>query len=113
MNKKYFTYTEYGCHPEEGYYCNCVVRYAMPGDEEYDGYNMVGRGGDEGFDMFISNNLEDAIINAHFNPEFIQFELTQDDMKLKDEILSKYAWDREKGLVKIKIDINALFKKFM
>ena len=62
---------------------------------------MVGRGGDEGFDMFISNSLEDAIVNAHFNPEFIQFELTNDDdMKLKDEILSKYIWDKEKGLVK-------------
>ena len=102
MAKKYFTYTEYGYHPEEGYYCNCIVRYAMPGDEEYDDYNMVGRGGNEGFDMFISNNLEDAIVNAHFNPDAIQFELTNDDMKLKDSILSKYRWDKEKGLVKKK-----------
>ena len=102
MNKKkYFTYTEYGCHPEDnGYYCNCIVRYATPDDEEYDGYNMVGRGGDEGFDMFISDSLEDAIINSHFNPDAIQFELNDDDMKLKDQILSKYRWDREKGLVK-------------
>lgn len=101
MNKKYFTYTEYGCHSEEGYYCNCIVRYATPDDEEYDGFNMVGRGGDEGFDMFISNSLEDAIVNAHFNPDAIQFELTNDDMKLKDSILSKYRWDREKGLVRV------------
>ena len=101
MNKKYFTYTEYGCHPEEGYYCNCIVRYATSEDEEYDGFNMVGRGGNEGFDMFISNSLEDAIVNAHFNPDAIQFELTNGDMKLKDSILSKYMWDREKGLVKV------------
>lgn len=101
IDKKYFTYTEYGCHPEEGYYCNCIVRYATPDDEEYDGYNVVGRGGNEGFDMFISNTLEDAIVNAHFNPDAIQFELTNDDMKLKDKILSKYRWDKEKGLVKI------------
>ena len=101
MNKKYFTYTEYGYHSEEGYYCNCIVRYATPDDEEYDGYNMVGRGGNEGFDMFISNSLEDSIVNAHFNPDAIQFELTNDDMKLKDSILSKYRWDREKGLVRI------------
>ena len=74
MNKKkYFTYTEYGCHPEEGHYCNCTIRYATKDDEEYNGYNMVGRGGDEGFDMFISDNLEDAIINAHFNPNAIKF----------------------------------------
>ena len=100
MNKKkYITYAEYGYHPEEGHYCNCTIRYATPDDEEYDGYNMVGRGGDEGFDMFISNTLEDAIINSHFNPDAIQFKLTQDDMKLKDEILSKYVWDREKGLI--------------
>lgn len=101
MNKKYFTYTEYGCHQEEDYYCNCIIRYATKDDEEYDGYNIVGRGGDEGFDMFISDNLEGAIINAHFNPEFIQFKLTQEDMKLKDKILSKYVWDKEKGLIKI------------
>ena len=62
---------------------------------------MVGRGGNEGFDMFISNNLEDAIVNAHFNPDAIQFELSNDDMKLKDEVLSKYRWDREKGLIRV------------
>ena len=101
MSKKYFTYTEYGCHPEEGRYCNCTIRYATKDDEEYDGYNMVGRGGDEGFDMFISNNLEDAIINAHFNPQMIEFDLSDEDIKLKDQILTQYVWDKEKGLVKV------------
>ena len=101
INKKYFTYIEYGYHSEDnGYYCNCIIRYATPGDEEYDGYNMVGRGGNEGFNMFISNNLEDAIVNAHFNPDAIQFELTENNMLLKDEILSKYVWDKEKGLIR-------------
>lgn len=101
IENKYFTYTEYGCHPEEGYYCNCIIRCATPDDEEYDGYNVVGRGGDEGFDMFISNSLEDAIINAYFNPEFIQFDLNDEDMKLKDQILTQYMWDKEKGLVRV------------
>ena len=61
----------------------------------------IGRGGDEGVEIFLTDALEDAIINSHFNPDAIQFELTNDDdMKLKDEILSKYVWDKEKGLIK-------------
>lgn len=102
MDRKYFVYNEWGFHTEDnGYYSKCILRYATKDDEEYDGYNMIGRGGDEGVEIFITHNLEDAIMQSGYNPDFIQFELSNDDMKLKDEILSKYKWDKEKGLVKI------------
>lgn len=54
-----------------------------------------------GFDCFVRDSLEEAIVTAHFNPEAIKFSgLNEEELKQKDEILSRYTWSYEHGLQK-------------
>ncbi len=100
MNKRYFVNVMWGCSLD-GPYEKCDIGYANQEDEEHDGFNFVGKGGNEGQDFFIVDSLEDAIVNSHFNPYSIKFnELNEEDIILKDEILQKYEWDTYYGLVK-------------
>ena len=100
--KRYFVGTRWGCSMD-GPYESCSISYATKEDEEVDGWNFVCRGGNEGEDYFIANLLEEALVNSHFNPYFIKFyELDEEDLALKDEILKAYKWDKVKGLIKEK-----------
>lgn len=79
----------------------CSIFKAEPEYEDYDGSNMVSGGGRDGYSFDIYNSLEEAIINAHFNPEYIKFvDLSIEELNEKNKILSKYVWDKVKGLVK-------------
>ena len=100
FNKKYATCIKWG-HNEFGeYYDKCFISYSTPEVEKYDGFNMVGRGGDDGIEYTVSDTLEEALVTCNYNPNYITFDISEEDLKLKDQILKKYMWDKEKGLVK-------------
>lgn len=102
MKNKYVVYGEwhYAGDESEGFE-NCIIHPATKESEEYNGMNVIGRGGDEGFTFDIYETLEDAIKNSGFNPESIKFEnLSIQDLEMKDLILNKYNWNNETGLIK-------------
>ena len=99
-DKRYFVCYTWGCHTD-GPYETCEIGYVTKEDEEYDGFNFVGRGGDEGANCFIVDSLEKALVKSRFNPHFIRlYELDEEDLALTEEILKKYKWDDNYGLVK-------------
>ena len=102
--KRYFVCIEWGFYPDGDCYDNCFISYATPENEEYNGFNIIGHGGDEGLEYFIANTLEEVLIQCKYNPGYISFDLSDEDMKLKDQILNKYMWDKEKGLVKKEVN---------
>lgn len=78
-----------------------MIRPAGLEDEENDGVNYVRGAGRETFDFYIANDLEEAILSTHFNPEAIEFEnLSKDEAARKDEIIAKYGWDPVNGVYK-------------
>ena len=81
-------------------YERCIISPTRKSDIKYDGDNWVGRGGNEGMEIFISNSLEDAIKDSHFNPFAIKFErLKRRERKAKDTFLSRCTWTPEHGLI--------------
>lgn len=87
--------------PVEERYEKCMIRPADLEDEKHDGVNFVSGAGRETFDFYIANDLEEAILSTHFNPEAIEFEdLSDDETVRKDEIIAKYGWDPVKGVYK-------------
>lgn len=86
--------------PIEERYEKCVIRPTNPEDEVNDGINYVRGAGRETFDFYIVNDLEEAILSTHFNPEVIEFEnLSDDEMAQKDKIIAKYDWDPNEGII--------------
>lgn len=82
----------------------CVIRPSEPDDEDLDGFNYVGRGGEEGADIFISDTIKDAIVHSGFNPKYIHFDnLSEQDEKEKDKLIETLVWDSSEGF----IDVNS------
>lgn len=78
---------------------HCIVAPATPQDEEHDGDNCVGGRGADGFEFSVHNSLAEAILNAGYNPFKMTFEdLTEEETKEKDELLSKCTWTPEAGI---------------
>lgn len=74
----------------------CIIYLAKKEDECYDGQNMYSRLG--GFDFSIYDSLEEAILNSHYNPKYIEFkDLSDKELTEKDKILEKYIWTCENG----------------
>jgi len=78
----------------------CVITYTSADIEDYDGYNMIGHKGFEGCSIDIYPTLEEAIIKSHFNPQAIDFQLDEKDLIEAKDIISRYDWSYEKGLIK-------------
>ncbi len=98
--RKFAVWTSWGFNPEtKTYEEECFISPARRRDKKHDGFNYVGRGGNEGAQFFISASLEDAIKTSGFNPKAIQFEkLRKKEIKEKDDFLSRCSWLYEKGL---------------
>lgn len=78
---------------------HCIVAPATPQDEEHDGDNCVGGRGADGFEFSVHNSLAEAILNAGYNSFKMTFEdLTEEETKEKDELLSKCTWTPEAGI---------------
>ena len=78
----------------------CVIYPARRRDKKQDGFNFVGRGGNEGAQFFIVNSLEDAIKQSGYNPFAIKFlKLRKKERIEKDNSLSRCVWNYEKGLI--------------
>ena len=78
---------------------HCIVAPATPEDEEHDGDNCVGGRGADGFEFSVHNSLAEAILNTGYNPFKMTFEdLTEEETKEKDELLSKCTWTPESGI---------------
>lgn len=85
--------------PVEETFEKCMIRPATFEDDEYDGMNYVFGACKETFDFYIVDDLEEAILSTHFNPNTIEFVgLDRIDLVRKDEILSKYGWDPMNGV---------------
>jgi hypothetical protein len=104
MNKKnktlYGVFVEwyYGA-PEESYE-HCIISVVDESVLQQDGSNMIGHAGNEGYHFDVYDRLDEAIINANFNPTNIKFEKFSDELlKEAQTIISKYDWDYEKGLI--------------
>ena len=79
----------------------CTIYPATQEDEERDGDNCITGKGVDGYRFDIYSSLEDAILNAGFNPFHIQYEgLTEEETNDKDKMLSSYTWSYEHGLQK-------------
>lgn len=98
--RKFTVYIDWHYGAPQTSYERCIIAPMHKLDIQYDGYNWVGRGGNEGMEIFITNSLEDAIKNARFNPAAIKFEgLKRRERKIKDAFLSRCIWTPEQGLV--------------
>ena len=84
--QRHFTvYIDWHYGAPETTYERCIISPTKKLDIRYDGYNWVGRGGNEGMEIFISSSLENAIKDSHFNPFAIIFEgLKRREKKLKE-----------------------------
>lgn len=72
-------------------YDNCII-YPLTKDfpMEYDGFNVVGGAGYDGLEINIYNDLETAIRNSGFKPEYIKFKhLSISERILKNKIIKK------------------------
>lgn len=100
---KYAVYVEWNYAPtKEDSFERCCIYH--PNDEalQYDGDNMIGHHGNEGFNFDVYDTLEDAMINSGFNPIHIDF---QDiDAKEITDVLSHYMWLEDVGYVKVPIE---------
>ena len=80
---------------------HCIIAPATPEDEEHDGENYITGKGVDGFKFSIYDSLAEAILSAHFNPFSIEYnELTDEELKQKDELLSHYTWSYKHWLQK-------------
>lgn len=102
MNKRYCVQIEWDYSlPIENIYEECYIFPSESSYEEIDGSNMISGPGRSGYEFNIYNSLEEAIVNAHFNPDYISFQnMTEIELSEKDNILSKYRWDQNRGLIK-------------
>ena len=100
--KKVAVFIEWNyCGTKEETYERCIIAPATDKDLENDGFNFVGKSGNEGAELFVCDSLEKAILNAGFNPFKIQYcRLTDEEIKKKDALLSQYTWRPETGLQK-------------
>ena len=102
MNKRYCVYIEWNYRGnEEDRFERCFIYPSNPDYEEMNGANMVGGSGYDGYEFNIYDSLEEAIVNAKFNPKYISYSSMKDkELREKDIILDKYEWNQTKGLVK-------------
>lgn len=94
---------KYGVYVEWSYlepqYENCSIGIVSKEQEQYDGENMIGHAGMEGYHFDIYSSLEKAIVNSGFNPEHIEFD-ENINRKNIDKVLNKYVWTYETGYKK-------------
>lgn len=96
MEEKRFTVFSEWDYRED--YDRCIISPAT--SEDYDGENFVGSGGACGMSIDNYTGLKEAILNAGFNPFYIQFEdLTEEETRFKDEFLKNIEWDSNKGII--------------
>lgn len=99
---KYITILSWDYCLDSKSFDRCVIRPAELDDNDLDGFNYVGRGGDEGADIFISDNIKDAIVHSGFNPKCIQFDnLSEQDKKEKDKLVETLVWDSSEGFINV------------
>jgi hypothetical protein len=85
--------------PVEERYERCIIRPTTYEDAERDDISFVSGAGNETYDLYIMNGLEEAILSTHFNPVAIEFkDFSEDEIAQKDEIIAKYGWDPVKGV---------------
>lgn len=83
-------------------YEKCFIAPASQEDIDNDGFNFIGRAGDQGAELKVFKSLKKAILSSSFNPFKINYsELSEEELKEKDKILSKIIWDSKDG-VKLK-----------
>lgn len=100
--KRYCVHIEWNYTGEEEYrFERCFIFPSSTGYESMDGANMVGCKGMEGYSFDIYNSLEEAIVNAHFNPKHILFEgMEEAENKEIERVLNIYTWNQFRGLIK-------------
>lgn len=97
--------------PVEERYERCIIRPTTYEDAEHDDISFVSDAGNETYDLYIMNGLEEAILSTHFNPEAIEFKnLSKEEIAQKDEIIAKYGWDPVMGVyIKVFLQENKDF----
>lgn len=105
----YTTFCEWNYVGEDSFE-HCYLRPSTPEDIDYDGYNMIGGAGREGFDLTVHNSLEDALLKCNYNPAAINYcDLSDEDFNKVLDILSDYSWTYEGGLVRNEQGIKSLW----
>lgn len=62
-------------------------------------FDCVGHSGNNGMSFKVYDTLEEAILESGYNPDAIIFTLFEDEVNLKNDILSKYEWSHDNGYV--------------
>lgn len=84
----------------EDSYERCFIASASQEDINNDGFNFIGRAGDQGAELNIFKSLQKAITSSSFNPFKANYSgLSEEELKEKDKILSKIKWDSKVGVV--------------
>ena len=98
----YARFIEWDYNLGEDSYERCFIAPASQEDIDNDGFNFIGGAGSNGAELEVFDTLEKAILSSSFNPFKINYsELSEEELKEKDKVLSKIIWDPEDG-VKIK-----------
>lgn len=102
---KYLVSQNWAYDVEEPYE-KCSITIATEEDEKWDGYNIISGANRNGMSFDIYDTLEQAIVQAHFNPDGIEFADDIDKNEI-NSILDKYIWNPYHGLInKIILDSN-------
>lgn len=91
QNKYFTTVGQYVRH-ESWYYddCHCNIYNATEEDLANDGFNFVGKGGNEGTYIDVYNSLEEAIYNSHWKVsawDKIGYGLSNEDMQKANKFI--------------------------
>ena len=98
----YVRFIEWDYNLGEDSYERCFIAPASQEDIDNDGFNFIGGAGSNGAELEVFDTLEKAILSSSFNPFKINYsELSEEELKEKDKILSKIIWDLKDG-VKLK-----------
>lgn len=79
--------------------CRCYIYHPTEEDLLHDGDNYVCRGGAEGMHLDIYDDLETALVKAAYHPKHIKFTLNNKSLRMVKNILKRYKWDNQLGLV--------------
>lgn len=98
--RKFFVLIEWNyCGRPDERFEHCNISPASRKNKKCAGDNFIGCGGDQGMDCFISDSLEEAIINSNYNPFAIKFYgLKKHEKKEKDDFLTRCSWSYSSGL---------------